>query len=321
MPGLVSKVHERVYCVAAPFGVGGLVHCYLIDGPRRAVVDTGTAPVPQESLLPALRELGWDTRDLRYIVNTHMHGDHTGGNAEMKELSGADIHLHRADVRRVNPRAYVEDQQPDQALLGELPDAREAEVRVLEQLGKSWGVDRVLDDGDVLDLGDDIRLLVIHTPGHTPGSACFLWESNATLFSGDAVGGFGARVNGYPLYTSAPDYRQSLERLLDVPVEHLLQAHRYRWSGADNAADRHGGDVRRTLEDSHHVWQVLDDAVRTALSNDPQATFKELFRTVLHLAGPQLGNDPDPEGVPSGALATIAAHWRAQTGRPRTPGA
>src|SRR5438477_2179884 len=87
MPGLVSKVRERVYCVAAPFGVGGLVHCYLIDAPRRTIVDTGTAPVPQESLLPALRELDWDTHDLRYIVNTHMHGDHTGGNAEMKELS------------------------------------------------------------------------------------------------------------------------------------------------------------------------------------------------------------------------------------------
>jgi len=33
-------------------------------------------------------------------------------------------------------------------------------------------------------------------------------------------------------------------------VQHLLQAHRYRWSGTDNPADRHGSDVRRTLEDS-----------------------------------------------------------------------
>jgi glyoxylase-like metal-dependent hydrolase (beta-lactamase superfamily II) len=321
MPGPASKVHERVYCVAAPFGAGGLVHCYLIDAPRRTIVDTGTAPVPQESLLPALRELGWDTHELRYIVNTHMHGDHTGGNAEMKELSGADIHLHRADVRRVNPQAYLEDQRPDQALLGEAPDAREAEVTVLEQLGKSWGVDRVLDDGDVLDLGDDIRLLVVHTPGHTPGSACFFWESDATLFSGDAVGGFGSRVNGYPLYVSAPDYRQSLERLMDMPVQHLLQAHRYRWSGADNPADRHGRDVQRTLADSLHVWQVLDEAVRWSLSDAPQAPFKEVLASVLRLAGPRLGNDPEPEGVPAGALATIAAHWRAQTVRPRTTAA
>jgi hypothetical protein len=54
----VVIIADRVYGIAAPFGVGGLVHCYLIDAPRRAIVDTGTAAVPQESLLPALRELG-----------------------------------------------------------------------------------------------------------------------------------------------------------------------------------------------------------------------------------------------------------------------
>ena len=160
-----------------------------------------------------------------------------------------------------------------------------------------------LDDGERVK-GAGMEFTAIHTPGHTPGSACFLWESELTLFSGDAVGGFGSRVNGYPLYTSAPDYRHSLERLVDVPVRHMLQAHRYRWSGADNSADRHSGDVRRTLEDSLHVWHVLDDAVRTSLSKNPEASFKELFPTVLRLAGPELGNDPEPEGVPSGALAT-----------------
>src|SRR5580765_3852928 len=142
MPGTLTKVRDRVYCVAAPFGAGGLVHCYLIDAPRKTIVDTGTAPVPQESLLPALREIGWDVSDLRYIVNTHMHGDHAGGNAEMKELSGADIHMHRADTDRIDPQAYLAATRPDQLLLGEPEDAHAAEVRVLEQLGKSWGVDR-----------------------------------------------------------------------------------------------------------------------------------------------------------------------------------
>lgn len=57
---LATRVHPRVFQVAAPFENGGLVHCYLIDAPRRALIDTGTASVPQASLLPALEEIGWD---------------------------------------------------------------------------------------------------------------------------------------------------------------------------------------------------------------------------------------------------------------------
>jgi len=312
MPGLVSRVRERVYCVAAPFGPGGLVHCYFIDAPRKTIVDTGTAPVPQESLLPALREIGWDVSELRYIVNTHMHADHAGGNAELKELSGADIHMHRADTDRVNPQAYLAAARPDQLLLGEPENPAAAEARVLEQLGGAWGVDRVLEDGDTIDLGDDIRLQVMHTPGHTAGSACFYWESARALFSGDAVGGQGSRVNGYPLYSFAADYRRSLERLLELPVDYLMQAHRYRWSGADNPAVRQAGDVRRTIEDSLGVWHTLDEGVRSCLAENRDITFKDLFPKVLRVVAPQLGNDPDAAGTPSGALSTIAAHWREQ---------
>ncbi|HET6317084.1 MAG TPA: MBL fold metallo-hydrolase, partial [Chloroflexota bacterium] len=305
-------------CVAAPFGGGGLVHCYLIDAPRRTIVDTGTAIVPRESLLPALREIGWDVSDIRYIVNTHMHGDHAGGNAELKELSGADIHMHRADTDRIDPRAYLQAMQPDQLLLGEPTpeEAHVAEVRVLEQLGNAWGVDRVLEEGDSIDLGDDIRLQVLHTPGHTAGSASFYWESAAAVFSGDAVGGRGSRVNGYPLYSFASDYRQSLERLLELPIEYLMQAHRYRWSRDETPAVREGEAVRHTLQDSIGVWQAIDDGVRTSLAANPNAEFKELFPQVLRTVAPALGNDPDFAGVPSGALSTIAAHWREQRNHP-----
>jgi glyoxylase-like metal-dependent hydrolase (beta-lactamase superfamily II) len=316
MPGSLSRVAERIYRVAAPFGVGGLVHCYLIDAPRRTIIDTGTSVVPQESLLPALREAGWDPAEIRYIVNTHMHADHTGGNAEMKSLSDAAIHLHRADAHRVDPTVYLAEQAADEQLLGESRDRAGTELRVLEQLGRDWGVDRVLDEGDVLDLGADIRLQVVHTPGHTPGSACFFWESTSTLFSGDAVGGRGSRPNGYPLYTSAVDYRRSLERLLEMPIRHLAQAHRYRWSGVDLDATRHEGDVERTLRESLAVWETIDAAVAAALAQTPDRPFADVFRDVVERAAPALGNDPTVPGIPSGALPTIAAHWRVQTARP-----
>jgi hydroxyacylglutathione hydrolase len=314
MPASVTKVRDRGYCVAAPFGGGGLVHCYLIDAPRRTIVDTGTASVPRESLLPALNEIGWDVSDIRYIINTHMHGDHAGGNAELKELSGAEIHMHRADTDRIEPLAYLHAMQTDQLLLGEpnAEDAKAAEIRVLEQLGNTWAVDRVLEEGDAIDLGDDIRLHVLHTPGHTAGSACFYWESTESIFSGDAVGGRGSRLNGYPLYSFANDYRRSLGRLLDLPIECLMQAHRYRWSHDDTPAVRQGDAVRQTLKESIAVWQAIDDSVRACLAEEPAIDFKDLFPRVLRRVAPALGNDPEFADVPSGALSTIAAHWREQ---------
>ena len=289
----------------------GLVHCYLIDAPRKTIVDTGTAPVPQEDLLPALREIGWDVSDLRYIVNTHMHGDHAGGNAEMKELSGADIHMHRADTDRIDPQAYLAATRPDQLLLGAPEDAHAAEVRVLEQLGKSWASIAcwTMATRSIWATTSDSRSF---TRGPHPGSACFYWESQQALFSGDAVGGNGSRVNSYPLYSFAADYRRSLERLLELPVDYLMQAHRYRWSGADNPAVRQAADVRRTIEDSLAVWRTLDDGVRTCLATDRDMPFKDLFSKVLQVVASQLGNDADAPGIPSGSLSTIAAHWREQ---------
>jgi len=132
------------------------------------------------------------------------------------------------------------------------------------------------------------------------------------LFSGDAVGGCGARPNAYPLYSYAADYRRSLERLLEVQVECLMQAHRYRWSGTDNSAVRRADDVRRTLEDSLGVWHTLDGGVRECLAENRDLEFKDLFPKALQVVASRLGNDANAVGTPSGALSTIAAHWREQ---------
>ena len=91
-----------------------------------------------------------------------------------------------------------------------------------------------------------------------------------------------------------------------------MQAHRYRWSGADNPAVRQAADVRRTIEDSLAVWRTLDDGVRTCLATDRDMPFKDLFSKVLQVVASQLGNDADAPGIPSGSLSTIAAHWREQ---------
>jgi glyoxylase-like metal-dependent hydrolase (beta-lactamase superfamily II) len=301
--------HPHVYRIAAPFEGDGLVNCYLIDAPRRALIDTGTSSVPGRVLLPALRELGWDPSDLRLIINTHMHIDHAGGNAEMQEISGAGIHMHRADYALADREAHVEKYcRADLRLLGQDADIPQRETFMLQLLGREWGIERALDHMDEIELGNDIRLTAIHTPGHTPGSTSFFWEQAGLLFSGDAVGGRGSRPNGFPLYYSATDYADSIRCLLDLPIQTLAQAHRYRWSRQTAEPVRDGPDVRHTLEEALAVWQAIDSAVHEVVARKPGIAFPDLYRQVVRKVAPVLDNDPDAEGVLPGSVATIAAH-------------
>jgi glyoxylase-like metal-dependent hydrolase (beta-lactamase superfamily II) len=315
MAVLAEMIVPRVYRVAAPFEGDGLVNCYFIDAPRKALIDTGTASVPGRSLLPALKELGWDPAELRVIFNTHMHIDHAGGNAEMQEVSGAGIHMHHADVPLTDREAHVEKYvRADARLMGQDAEIPQREAFMLRFVGREWGVELTPDDGDEIDLGDDVRLQVVHTPGHTPGSTSLHWESAGILFSGDAVGGRGSRSPGFPLYYSASDYSSSLKRLLDLPITTMAQAHRYRWSQPTTEAVRSGPDVRQTLEEALAVWQAIDDAVVDTLAGEPGIDFPRLHQMVVKQVAHALGNDPDAAGVPPSSVATIAAHWHTHRG-------
>jgi glyoxylase-like metal-dependent hydrolase (beta-lactamase superfamily II) len=102
------------------------------------------------------------------IALTHAHDDHIKAAGELSQTVGASVHLHPQD-RELWNRVYPE-QSPD--------------------------VD--LSDGYVLDVAGS-RLETIHTPGHTPGSVCFLFEDEGTVFSGDTLfkGGPGATGRSY----------------------------------------------------------------------------------------------------------------------------
>ncbi len=125
----------------------------------------------------AIPSLGW-IRDelaarswtLRLIVSTHGHWDHTGDNAAVASHTGADIAVHPLD------RAMLETPEPLWAPF-ELPPS----VPAVE-----------LAEGGEIRFGA-IRLRVLHTPGHTPGSVCLQAADEGILFSGDTLfaGGWG----------------------------------------------------------------------------------------------------------------------------------
>ena len=133
----------------------------LADARSREAIAIDTAIPSLAWIADELRAREWT---LKVIVSTHGHWDHIGDNAAVAEHTGAQIAVHPLDRERLtNP-------QPIYAPF-EIPPS----VPAVE-----------LAEGGIVRFGE-IRLRVLHTPGHTEGSICLISEDDGILFSGDTL--------------------------------------------------------------------------------------------------------------------------------------
>ena len=147
-------------------------HTYLIDaGPEGLIlVDPGL----EENVAPILaniKKLGFSPSAVKWVINTHAHFDHAMADAHFQKL-GAKILIGRPDVGAVEKGTQVTGKY----------------VSSMPTNYPTFKVDWPIDDGEELKLGNK-TILAIATPGHTPGSTCFLLvvDHKNILFGGDSV--------------------------------------------------------------------------------------------------------------------------------------
>lgn len=310
----IEQIQGPLYKIAAPFEGGGISFLYLLKGDQVALIDTCVADTPQRVLQPALAEIGMSLSDVGLILNTHVHLDHTGGNAATKRHSGASIHIHWGDLDRARSvEAEVEFMNAPFRTLGASEQfLKQRAGYITRSCGEPAGADVVLSDGDIVDLGAGVRLRVIHNPGHTLGSVSYLWESEGVLIAGDAVQGIGARFGAYPYYNDAPGYRRSLEKLLGLDVRMLCSSHPFPGGSITNNPVRVGTDVRLFLETSIQAADTLHRAVARSMKRLPGASRREVALDALAELVYQIPQLLDRElRIPRSAPGTLVAHMDA----------
>ena len=177
---------ERIARVIGPIATN--VHV-LADPRTREAIAIDTAIPSLDWIAEELAAREWK---LKLIVSTHGHWDHTGDNAAVAAHTGAEIAVHPLDRHR------LEHPEPMWAPFDIPPSVPAVELA----------------EGGEVRFGE-IRLRVLHTPGHTEGSVCLWSADEGLLFSGDTLfaGGWGRTdlPGGDPAALV-----ESLVRLLDL---------------------------------------------------------------------------------------------------------
>lgn len=188
--------------------------CHLIDtGEGLILIDPGYSNTLY-LVIRSIYKLGFRPEDIRYIINTHWHGDHAEATAAMVDLSGGKTLIGRYDA---------------------------------EKASRYFTADILVKDGDVLTLGNT-TVTFLETPGHTKGTVSLFFETEEAgkTYRVGMFGGAGANTlaqGKFDYEGCREDYRASLERLHKESVEVFIGNHT--WNN-DTAAK--GEWLRKTGE-------------------------------------------------------------------------
>lgn len=213
-PHAAQKIYGNTYYV----GVTGL-SSILIDTGKGLILLDGDLVQSVPHIEQNIASLGFHVKDIRFIANSHAHFDHAGGIAELQHASGATVLASPSGAKALHEgHAVADDPQfgyADHSGFPPLADVREVH------------------DGETIALGD-VKLVAHFTPGHTPGSAAWTWQSCEgrkclDIVYADSLNSVSAPGFHYTASTGHADtseqFRHSIATVAALPCDILLTVH------------------------------------------------------------------------------------------------
>ena len=210
-PHAPFRLHGNSYYV----GVDGL-SSVLITTPNGHFLIDGGLPQSAEAIKHNIQALGFDVRDVKWLMNSHAHYDHAGGLAALQRMSAAPAVASSETVKALKlGQALPND--PQYAADNTMAFPAIASVRSIQ-------------DGGTLAVAD-FKVTAHDTPGHAPGGNSWSWKSCeagkcVTMVFADsltAVSEPGYRFSDHPTYLKA--FRQSIAKIRALDCDILVSAH------------------------------------------------------------------------------------------------
>jgi glyoxylase-like metal-dependent hydrolase (beta-lactamase superfamily II) len=162
----------------------GFVNAFLLEADDGlTLIDTGI-PGSEGAILEAVGALGRRPEDVRHVVVTHCHSDHSGSLAALKRATGAAAWMHPEDASMVRSGRTLRPLVPAPGPLNAM--ILERALSLAPAAVEPAAVEHEVRDGDALPVAGG--LTAVHVPGHCAGQLALLWPRHGgVLFAADAA--------------------------------------------------------------------------------------------------------------------------------------
>lgn len=231
----------RIYGNSWYVGTRGL-GAILITSPQGHVLIDGTLPENARQIEANIEALGFRVKDVKQILNSHAHSDHAGAIAALAVASGAAVTASEAGAKALK----LGGNDPEDPQYGEAP-----RFPPVAKVG-------VVADGGQVRVGD-IVVQAHYTPGHTPGSTSWTWESCEAkrclhMVYADSITAFSNDTYRYSNNEEHPhreqDFRQTFANVAGLPCDILITPHPDASDFLDKVARRDQGKQPNPLVDT-----------------------------------------------------------------------
>jgi glyoxylase-like metal-dependent hydrolase (beta-lactamase superfamily II) len=273
------EIYENTYQIQSLFGGRNLFQ-YFFNGDQRILLDTGISETPEKTIFPYLDTLKVAPQDLTLAITTHADMDHQGGNDAIK---------------RVSPKTWLACGEADRELVEDPHTLYDRRYNFLKRehgvaldpvpsplAGNARKMDVTLSGGEIIRLGENWRLEVLHVPGHSRGHLAFYDRTHRAAFVGDAIHGRGCpKATGemaIPVtYYQVDIYLSTLRYFESLPILSLYSGH---WP------IMRGEEISDFISESRRTVEFLDRVILSSLEHTSSGmALAELIDSVAQAVG------------------------------------